>query len=65
MELAYPRQYVENIIIGLEDPLNQHLVKLVGFGSPVEQRGHFPVQGTGLAKIQSPRMRGRTRPLYV
>jgi hypothetical protein len=25
---AYPRNYVEHIVIGLEDPLNQHLVKL-------------------------------------
>ncbi len=31
MELAYLRKYIENIIIGLEDPLNQHLVKFGRF----------------------------------
>jgi hypothetical protein len=41
MEMTYPRKYVENIIIGLEDPLNQHLVKLIGFDFPAEPRGHF------------------------
>jgi len=62
MEMTYPRKYVENIIIGLEDPLNQHLVKLVGFGFPAEQRGHFrrEVQ-TWLAKIQSLRMKPDSR----
>jgi hypothetical protein len=39
--LEYPRKYVEHIIIGLEDPLNQHLIKLVGFDFPPEQRQHF------------------------
>jgi hypothetical protein len=41
MEMAYPRKYLEHIIIGLEDPLNQHLVKLAGFDFPLEQRRHF------------------------
>jgi NADH:ubiquinone oxidoreductase subunit C len=36
MEMAYPRKYVEKIIIGLEDPLNEHLVKLIGFDFPAE-----------------------------
>ena len=26
LEMAYPKRYVEHIITGLEDPLNQHLV---------------------------------------
>jgi hypothetical protein len=58
MEMAYPRKYVENIIIGLEDPLNAHLVKLVGFDFPAEQRGQLrrEVQ-TWLAKIQRLRMK--------
>src|SRR5947209_7919147 len=63
MEVTYPRKYVENIIIGFEDPLNQHLVKLVGFGFPTEQRGHFRREArTWLAKIQSLRIKpdGRT-----
>jgi len=54
MEMAYPRVYVESIIIGLEDPLNEHLVKLVGFDFPTEQRGHFRREvRTWLGKIQS------------
>jgi hypothetical protein len=63
MEIAYPRKYVENIIIGLEDPLNEHLVKLVGFDFPAEQRCHFRREvRTWLAKIQRLRMKpdGRT-----
>jgi hypothetical protein len=62
MEMAYPRKYVENIIIGLEDPLNQHLVKLVGFDFPVEQRGHFRREvRTWLAKIQRLRIKPDSR----
>jgi len=62
MEMAYPRKYVENIIIGLEDPLNQHLVKLVGFDFATEQRGHFRREvRTWLAKIQRLRMKPDSR----
>jgi hypothetical protein len=62
MELAYPRKYVENIIIGLEDPLNQHLIKLVGFGFPAEQRGHFRREvRIWLAKIQRLRIKPDSR----
>lgn len=31
--MAYPQKMVEAIILGLVDPLNQHLVKLVGSSS--------------------------------
>jgi hypothetical protein len=62
MEVAYPRKYVENIIIGLEDPLNQDLVKLIGFDFPAEQRGHFRREvRTWLAKIQRLRMKPDSR----
>ena len=62
MEMTYPIKYVENIIIGLEDPLNQHLVKLVGFGFPTEQRGHFRREvRTWLAKIQRLRIKPDSR----
>ncbi len=58
MEMAYPRKYVEHIIIELEDPLNQHLVKLVGFAFPPEQRRHFRHEVlTWLDKIQRLRMK--------
>jgi hypothetical protein len=62
MEMAYPRKYIENIIIGSEDPLNQNLVKLVGFDFPAEQRGHFRREvRTWLAKIQRLRMKPDSR----
>jgi hypothetical protein len=62
MEMAYPRKYVENIIIGLEDPLNQHLAKLVGFDFPAEQRSHFRREvRTLLAKIQRLRIKPDSR----
>ena len=34
MEMSYPRELVEQIILGLTDPLNQHLIKLIGFDFP-------------------------------
>jgi hypothetical protein len=62
LEMACPRKYVENIIIGLEHPLNEHLVKLVGFDFPTEQRGHFRREvRTWLAKIQRLRMKPDSR----
>src|SRR5215831_8770640 len=62
MEMAYPRKYVENIIIGLEDPLNEHLVKLIGFDFPTEQHGYFRREvRTWLAKIQRLRIRSDSR----
>ncbi len=62
MEIAYPRKYVESIIIGLEDPLNEHLVKLVGFDFLTEQRGHFRREvRTWLAKIQRLRLKPDSR----
>ena len=62
MEMAYPRKYIENIITGLEDLLNQDLVKLVGFDFPAEQRGHFRREvRTWLAKIQRLRVKPYSR----
>ena len=58
MELSYPRKYVEHIIIGLEDPLNQHLIKLVGFDFPPQQRQLFRREMRGwLDKIQRLRIK--------
>jgi hypothetical protein len=34
-EMSYPRKYVEHSFIGLEDSLNQHLIKLAGFDFPL------------------------------
>ena len=62
MEMAYPRKYLEHIIIGLEEPLNQHLVKLAGFDFSPEQRRHFQREARGwLDKIQRLRLKPDNR----
>ncbi len=62
MEMAYPRKYLEHIIIGLEDPLNQHLTKVIGFDFPPEQRRHFRREvRTWLDKTQRLRLKPDNR----
>jgi hypothetical protein len=62
LEMAYPKRYVEHIITGLEDPLNQHLVKLVGFDFAPELREHFRQECEAwLDKIQRLRMKPHNR----
>jgi hypothetical protein len=62
MAMAYPRKYLEHIIIGLEDPLNQHLVKLAGFVFSQEQRRHFQREvRSWLGKIQRLRLKPDNR----
>ena len=39
--MAFPRKMVESIILGLSNPLNRHLVKLVAFGFSEELRRYF------------------------
>jgi hypothetical protein len=39
--LAYPRKLVEQIILGLYAPVNEHLVKLIGFNFAPDLRQHF------------------------
>jgi hypothetical protein len=41
MVMALPRQAVEQFILGLYDPINAHLVKLVGFEFPLALQQHF------------------------
>jgi hypothetical protein len=41
MVMVLPRKAVEQIILGLYDPINAHLVKLVGFEFSPELRQHF------------------------
>jgi len=53
-----PKRYVEQIITGLADPLNEHLIKLVGFEFSPELRQHFRQElDTWLDKIQRLRMK--------
>ena len=39
--MAFPKKLVEHTILGLQPPLNRHLVKLVAFDFPPEMRGQF------------------------
>ena len=62
LEMSYPRKLVEQIILGLTDLLNQHLIKLAGFVFPSEQRQHFRREArTWLDKIQRLRMKPNNR----
>src|SRR6266404_7791300 len=63
LEMSYPRALVPQIILGLTDPLNQHLVKLAGFQFPADQRQHFRREvRTWLDKIQRLRIKPQHRP---
>ncbi|MBV9551691.1 MAG: hypothetical protein JO032_02745 [Alphaproteobacteria bacterium] len=60
--LAYPRKMVESILVGLSDPLNDHLIKLIGFDFPAEARQHFHREvRTWLKKIQILRFKPNNR----
>ena len=41
IEMAYPQKIARDIIIGLARPINNHLIKLVGFDFPAPMRQHF------------------------
>src|SRR3974377_751815 len=60
--MAYPKRYVEQIITGLADPLNEPLSKLGGFEFSPELRQHFRQElDTWLDKIQRLRMKLNNR----
>ena len=62
LEMSYPKRYVEQIITGLADPINEHLIKLVGFEFAPELRQHFRQElDTWLDKIQRLRMKPNDR----
>jgi hypothetical protein len=61
--LAYPRKMVEQIILGLSNPVNRHLIKLVGFDFPPETRQHFRRElRTWLRDIQTLKFKSNNRP---
>ena len=63
LEMSYPRRVVETIINGLQDPLNQHLIKLVGFEFTPELREHFRQECEAwLDRIQRLRLKPHNRP---
>jgi hypothetical protein len=41
VEMAYPEKVARDIIIEMARPINQHLIKLVGFDFPPQTREHF------------------------
>jgi len=60
--MAYPQKLVEHTILNLSDPLNEHLVKLIGFDFSDELRGHFQREvRTWLRKIQRLRIKPTNR----
>jgi len=61
--MAYPRKLVEQIVLGLSNPLNRHLVKLVGFDFPPDTRQHFRREvRTWLNELQALRLKPNSRP---
>jgi len=61
--MSYPRKLVEHTILGLQPPLNRHLIKLVGFDFSDETRQHFRRElRTWLRDIQILRFKPSNRP---
>ncbi len=61
--MAYPRKMVEQIILGLSNPVNRHLIKLVGFDFPPETRQYFRRElRTWLRDIQTLKFKSNNRP---
>ena len=62
MVMSLPRKLVEQILLGLYDQINEHLVKLVGFDFPPDTRQHFRRElRTWLRKIQALRFKPNNR----
>src|SRR5436190_12758533 len=62
LEMAYPQKIARDIIIGMARPINQHLVKLVGFDFPPSSRAHFKRElRNWLNEIQRIRLKPTTR----
>ena len=61
--LAYPRKMVEHIILGLSNPVNRHLMKLIAFDFPPDMRQHFRRElRTWLRDIQTLKFKSNKRP---
>lgn len=62
IKMAYPQKIARDIIIGLARPINNHLVKLVGFDFPAELRQHFKRElRNWFAEIQAIRLKPTMR----
>ena len=62
MVMVLPQKLVEQVLLGLYDPINEHLVKLVGFDFSPELRQHFQRElKSWLRKIQRLRFKPSNR----
>jgi hypothetical protein len=62
LEMAYPQKVARDILIDMARPINQHLIKLVGFDFPPRSREHFKRElRNWLDEIQRIRLKPTTR----
>ena len=62
MVMALPRKLIEQVLLGLYDPINEHLVKLIGFDFSPGLREHFRRElKSWLRKIQRLRFKPSNR----
>ena len=62
LEMAYPQKLARDIIIGIADPINEHLVKLIAFQFDPQLRHHFRAGlRSWLNKIQRIRLKPNAR----
>ncbi len=60
--MSFPRKLVEHTILGLQNPLNRHLIKLVAFDFPADLRRHFRREAENwLYEIQALRLKPNHR----
>lgn len=60
--MALPRKAIEQVLLGLYDPINEHLVNLIGFNFPPDLRQHFRKElRTWLRKIERLRFKPNNR----
>ena len=60
LEMAYPQKLARDIIIGIADPINEHLVKLIAFQFDPQFR-HRTELRSWLNKVQRIRLRPNAR----
>jgi len=61
--MAYRRKLVEQIILGLSNPLDRHRVELVGFDFSPDLRRHFRREvRSWLGELQALRLKPNSRP---
>ena len=62
LEMAYPQKLARDIIIGMADPINEHLIKLIAFQFDLQLRHHFRAElRSWLNKIQRIRLKPNAR----